>query len=131
MKIIEVASHHRRWASLGLPLLLLAARAEGCGFSLDQRGLCAHLQLGPEENQVRVGNSFRVQINADGCSSAAGCACAETALEQARWTSDNPQVASVDSTGVVVGRGPGRTVITGMPTIGTWSRTKIRVTVTP
>lgn len=123
--------YHRRLGWPSLLLLLLAARGDGCGFSLDQRGLCAHLRIGPEDHQLRVGSTFRVQVNADGCSSATGCPCQDGALDQARWTSGDPAVASVDSSGLVLGRAPGTALISVTPATGEWSRTRIQVTVTP
>lgn len=110
-------------------LLLLAARSESCGFTADENGLCAHLRLGPESDTLHVGDSFRVQVNADGCSAIAGCTCGQDALEGAEFTSDNPAVATIDSTGLVTGQRPGSTTIRAIPTGGSWSRNRVGVVV--
>ncbi len=112
-----------------LLLLLLAARGEGCGFTADENGLCAHLRLGPERDSLHVGDTFRIQVNADGCGAIAGCTCGQGALDDAEFRSDNPAVATIDSTGLVTGQGVGSTTLRAIPSSGSWSRTRIDVVV--
>lgn len=112
-------------------VLLLAAREDSCAVSLGPDGLCASLRVNPESTRVRVGQSFRVEINADGCTAATGCACTVTAMTDAMWTSDDPMTAVVDSTGLVLGRSPGSTVIRLMAGGGAWRHTRVQVTVIP
>jgi hypothetical protein len=115
-----------------LLLLLVAARGEGCSFSIGPNGLCAALRLDPENKVIRVGETFRVRINASGCTAATGCPCVDSATATARWRSDSPGTASVDSIGVVRGRQPGNVDIHVAPVAGDhWLRTRVHVTVTP
>jgi hypothetical protein len=127
---ITTPSHLRPRVALAL-LLLMAAREEGCTFSMGPNGLCGALRLDPEETVIGVGESFRVRINADGCTAATGCPCADTAAARARWTSEDPGTVSVDSSGVVLGRRPGTAGIVLSPAAGSWQRTRVRVTVVP
>lgn len=99
--------------------------------SAGPNGLCASFRVEPEDTRVRVGDTFRVQINPDGCTAAAGCGCAATALAGAMWRSGNPAAATVDSTGLVVARGAGAATIVVTPAGGSWSRTRVHVTVIP
>jgi uncharacterized protein YjdB len=112
-------------------VLLLAARGEGCSFSVGPNGLCASFRVNPEDTRVRVGDTFRVRINPDGCTAATGCGCGDPALEGASWTSGNPAAATVDSTGLVVARGAGVATIVLTPVGGSWSGTRVHVTVIP
>ena len=112
-------------------VLLLAAREEGCSFSAGPNGLCASFRVNPEDTRVRVGDTFRVRINPDGCTAATGCGCGDPALAGASWTSGNPAAATVDSTGLVVARGAGVTTIVLTPAGGSWSGTRVHVTVIP
>jgi len=121
-----------RLAAGVLLLLLVAARGEGCSFSIGPNGLCAALRLDPEDKVIRVGESFRVRINAGGCTAATGCPCADSAAATAQWRSDNPETATVDSTGVVRGRRPGSVDIHLAPAAADhWLRTRMHVTVVP
>lgn len=116
----------------GLLFLIIAARDESCSFSAGPNGLCATLRLGSQDTVIRVGDAFRVRINADGCSGAAGCPCVESAAASATWRSENSQTATVDSTGLVRGRQPGTADIVIAPAPGTtWDRTRVQVTVVP
>jgi Bacterial Ig-like domain (group 2) len=121
----------RRPLRLVALVLLLAAREDGCNFSLGPDGLCAAFRVNPERTRMRVGESFRIAINADGCTAATGCACEATARADAVWRSENPVTAIVDSTGLVLARSPGATTIQMMPAGGSWSRTRVQVTVIP
>jgi len=112
-------------------VLLLAAREEGCSFSAGPNGLCASFRVDPEDTRVRVGDTFRVQINPDGCTAVTGCGCGDPALAGALWTSGNPAAATVDSTGLVVARGAGVATIMLTPAGGSWTRTRVQVTVVP
>jgi len=122
----------RRSATGLLLLLLVAARGEGCNFSIGPNGLCAALRLDPENKVIRVGETFRVQINASGCTAATGCPCVDSATATARWRSDGPATATVDSIGLVRGRQPGTVDIHVAPAPGDhWLRTRVHVTVVP
>ena len=110
-------------------LLLVGARGEGCNFTIGPNGLCATLRLDPEERELRVGDGFRVRINADGCSATTGCACADSAMASARWQSANAAIATVDGNGMVTARTPGSTDIILTGASGTWQRSRIRVIV--
>jgi hypothetical protein len=110
-------------------LLLTAGREDGCNFTLGPNGLCAALRLDPAEQELRVGDGFRVRINADGCTAATGCPCADSAMASARWQSADATVASVDGNGVVTARTPGSTDIILTGASGSWQRSRIRVTV--
>jgi len=118
-----------RRALLASLLLLTGARGDSCNFTIGPNGLCAALRLDPEEQELRVGDGFRVQINADGCSTTTGCACADSALASARWQSANAAIATVDQNGAVTGRAPGSTDIILSGASGSWERSRIRVTV--
>jgi hypothetical protein len=122
-----------RSVSAGLLLLLLiGARGDGCTFSIGPNGLCASLRLEPSDRTLRVGEGFRVRINADGCTSAVACPCAESAAVNAAWRSDRPETATVDATGFVLAQLPGTTDIVIVPEPGRpWRRTRVRVTVLP
>jgi Bacterial Ig-like domain (group 2) len=118
--------------ALALALLLLAAPNRGCSFSIGPNGLCAGLRLDPARSVLRVGQGLRVTINADACSASAGCPCADSALDGARWSSAAPATATVDGTGYVVARRPGTTTIVLVPrSSAAWHRTRIAVTVVP
>lgn len=117
---------------LGLLFLLFVAPREGCTFSIGPNGLCASFRVDPQDEVLRVGDTFRVRINADGCTAAATCACADSALIGAQWRSDAPETASVDSAGVVTGRRQGRADIIILPASTTsWRQTRVHVTVVP
>ena len=128
MRLLPFKSHTRRLALVSLALLM-GARGDSCTMSIGPNGLCASLRLDPENSTVRVNDTFRIQINADGCSSTTGCACGSDATANARWTSNDSAVATVDSTGLVTARHPGSTVIEVSPRSGSWTRTRIHVTV--
>ena len=123
----------RRSVSAGVIfLLLVAARGDECAFSIGPNGLCASLRLEPSDRTLRVGESFRIRINADACTSAMGCPCADSAAANARWRSDHPETASVDAAGVVRARLPGAASIMIVPEHDrSWRRTRVRVTVLP
>jgi hypothetical protein len=122
----------RRPRAVLVLLLLMAARDEGCNFSIGPDGLCASLRLEPGSSVIRVGESFRLRVNADGCSAAGGCPCADSAAALARWTSEDPRTVSVNSSGVVLGRRPGAADVVLRPaTAGGWQRTRVHVTVVP
>jgi hypothetical protein len=90
------------------------------------------LRLDPKDMVLRVGETFRVQVNADGCTAGAGCPCADSALAGVRWRSEAPETASVDSAGVVRGRRPGTVDIVIVPTpAAVWQRARVHVTVVP
>jgi len=112
--------------------LLLGARNDGCSFSLGPNGLCARLRLGTDRSTLRVGEQLRIEVNADGCTSAAGCPCLDQALAASRWRSAIPATAQVSADGVVRGLKPGVTDILLLPgPDAAWPRVATRITVIP
>ena len=112
-------------------LLLLVVPREGCSFTAGPNGLCAVLRVGPQDTVLSVGETFHVRINA-GCPAGAACPCADSALVDARWRSDAPETATVDSTGLVTARRPGSADIVILPGApASWRATRVHVTVAP
>ena len=90
-----------------------------CNLTAGPNGLCANIRLEPDNAVLNVGQSLVIRINAGSCSSAGPCPCAQSALVNARWKSDAPAIAPVDSAGVVAGMKPGTAVIVFTPAAGT------------
>ena len=84
-----------------LASLLLAGAAQGsqCVFVSGPNGFCLAVRLVPDHADLRVGSTLQVRANGG------GGAC--TVGHGSRWHSTRPDVATVDSTGLVRALGPG------------------------
>ncbi len=91
---------------------------DSCTMSAGGNGLCIGLALGPSDPVLHVGESLQILVNADGCTAAGGCSCAETVAENSRWRSADPKTATVDAAGVVTAIGPGKAVVELVPADG-------------
>lgn len=122
--------HTRRQLRTVALVLLLAARGEGCAFSVGPDGLCASLRLEPANAVVGVGETLRIRVNGGACLDS--CLCDTEPSAAARWRSDAPKVASVDAAGTVTGLGPGTATIVRDTGSGAKAvRGSMRVTVVP
>ncbi len=115
----------------GFMMLSLGAPGDdSCTFSAGGSGLCVGLALGPAAPMLHVGESLRIQVNADGCTASGGCPCAEEATAQGQWRSTDPGTATVDAQGQVTAIGPGKAAIELVPA-GEGESLAVVVTVVP
>jgi hypothetical protein len=80
--------------------LLLAGIAPGseCRFSTGPDGFCGALRLDPSQVDLQAGSTLLIRVNGTNC--AAGADCVDC-RRRFRWQSTAPEVATVDSTGLV------------------------------
>lgn len=115
----RTTSWHLRLLLWGMLICSLGAGPDSsCNLTAGPNGFCANIHLEPDNAVLNVGQSLLIRINAGGCTSATDCPCAQSALVNARWKSDAPAVAQVDSSGVVAGVKPGTAVIVFTPAAG-------------
>jgi uncharacterized protein YjdB len=82
-------------------LLAASSQTTECRLSTSPDGLCAFLRLEPSSTDLRVGGTLQIRVNGLNCERGSSCLdCSDRSL-RVRWTSSAPDVASVDSTGMV------------------------------
>jgi uncharacterized protein YjdB len=84
-----------------LLLVVAVSRTGECRFASGPDGLCAFLRLEPATSDLRVGGTLRVRVNGLTCNQAADCVDCADRRQRVRWRSTAPDIASVDSTGLV------------------------------
>jgi hypothetical protein len=89
-------------------LLAASSRTTECRLATGPDGLCAFLRLEPSSTDLRVGGSLRVRVNGLTCERGTDCLDCADRSHRIRWRSTAPDVASVDSTGLVQALRPGR-----------------------
>jgi uncharacterized protein YjdB len=93
---------------IGIWLLLASASRTGeCRVMTGPDGLCAFVRLEPARGDLRVGSTLRVRVNGLDCERGFACDCG-AGRHRVRWWSTAPDVASVDSTGLVWAEHAGR-----------------------
>jgi uncharacterized protein YjdB len=80
-------------------LLIAGSRADECRVVTGPDGLCAFLRLEPTRSELPIGTTLRVRVNGSTCSDRDCVDCGTR--HRMRWRSTAPDVASVDSTGLV------------------------------
>jgi hypothetical protein len=91
----------RLLAALACLLLLAAAPASDCRFSSGPDGLCAAFRLDPASAELPVGSTLQIRVNDFDCDGIQSCVSCSDGRRRMRWESSAPEVARVDSTGVV------------------------------
>jgi hypothetical protein len=83
--------------------LLLAGAAPGsdCHLSTGPEGVCAAVRLDPGRVDLRTGSTFRIQVSGLDCTGGPDCVDCAQRRRHFRWRSSAPDVATVDSTGVI------------------------------
>jgi len=87
--------------------LLLAGAAPGsdCAVATGPDGFCAVVRLEPSRAELATGGTLRIRITGLDCTR--GTDCVNCGHRRLRWLSSAPNVAAVDSTGLVRGKLPG------------------------
>lgn len=93
-----------------LLLLVAGSGAQECRVVTGPDGLCAFGHLEPTRGRLRVGTTLQIRINGSTCSSLECIDCDGT-RRRVRWKSTAPDIASVDSTGLVRGEKVGHAEI--------------------
>jgi hypothetical protein len=91
----------RLLAALACLLLLAAAPASDCRFSSGPDGLCADFRLDPASADLPVGSSLQIRVNDFDCDGIESCVNCSDGRRRMRWESSAPEVAHVDSAGMV------------------------------
>jgi hypothetical protein len=91
----------RLLAALACLLLLAAAPASDCRFSSGPDGLCAAFRLDPASADLPVGSTLQIRVNDFDCDGSLPCVSCSDQRRRVRWESSAPDIARVDSTGVV------------------------------
>jgi Big-like domain-containing protein len=113
-----------------LLVVLAGARTGECRVVTGPDGLCAFGHLEPDHSQLHVGSTLQVRVNGSTCSGRDCVDCGNSG--RLRWSSTIPDVASVDSTGLVRARRAGDAQILLGPVGGsTGSPLSMRVEVLP
>jgi Big-like domain-containing protein len=81
--------------------LLAATPASDCRFSTGPNGLCATFRLDPASADLPVGSTLQIRINDFDCDGSQPCVSCSEPRRRVRWESSAPDVARVDSTGMV------------------------------
>jgi hypothetical protein len=82
-----------------LLVVLTGVRTGECRVVTGPEGLCAFGHLEPDRSELQVGSTLQVRVNGSTCS---GLDCVDCGSSgRLRWRSTVPDVASVDSTGLV------------------------------
>lgn len=107
-----------------LPLvacLLFAGMAQStdCRVSTGPTGFCAAIRLEPDRAELHTGATLRIRINGLQCSGGLECTDCENRHRRFHWRSSAPDVVTVDSTGAIHARRPGRAEIRFEPDDGT------------
>lgn len=89
-------------------LVVAASRTGECRFASGPDGFCAFLRVEPSSSGLRVGNTLRLRVNGLTCEQGGDCVDCADRRHRVRWRSMAPDVASVDSTGLVRGLRAGR-----------------------
>jgi uncharacterized protein YjdB len=105
-------------------LLLATAPASDCRLTTGPNGLCAGLQLDPSSAEMRSGTTLTIRINDFEAS------CFDSGGRR-RWESSAPEVATVDSNGLVRAGSAGAAVIRLMVERENAPAAATRITVTP
>ncbi len=89
--------------------LLLAGAAPGtdCRLSTGPDGLCAAVRLEPSRVDLPAGSTIRIQVNGLDCTRGLDCVDCTRRHRRFRFRSTVPDVATVDSTGLIRAEGPG------------------------
>jgi uncharacterized protein YjdB len=82
-------------------LLAASSRTSECRLATGPDGLCAFFRLEPSSTDLRLGGTLRVRVNGLTCERGSSCLDCADRSHRVRWTSSAPDIASVDSTGVV------------------------------
>lgn len=86
-------------------LLIAGSGPDECRLVTGPDGLCAFLRLEPARSELHIGDTLRVRVNGATCS---GGDCIDCGTRQRmRWRSAAPEVASVNSSGVIRAERPG------------------------
>jgi uncharacterized protein YjdB len=91
----------RRFRAAVWLLLVASPRTTECRLATSPDGLCAFVRLEPSSTDLRVGGTLQVHVNGLDCAGRSGCLDCSDRSHRVRWTSSAPDVASVDSTGLV------------------------------
>jgi Bacterial Ig-like domain (group 2) len=90
-------------------LLLAGASQTGeCRVVTGPDGLCAFARLDPARSDLRIGTTLQVRVNGLNCGPGLACVDCANRRHRGRWRSTAPDVASVDSTGLVDAERPGK-----------------------
>lgn len=113
-----------------LLVVLAGARTGECRVVTGPEGLCAFGHLEPARSELPVGSTLQIRVNGSSCSGRDCVDCGSSG--HLRWRSTMPDVASVDSTGLVSARRAGNAQILLEPVGGaTGSPLSMRVEVLP
>jgi len=113
---------------------LAVATLVGCPMDLGGGHYCDAFYLVPNHATIRVGDSLQVSSKREGIDALYGvCRTVQDPPGVFIWTSNQPQVATVDLTALVRGIAPGSTLITALGQGGyaDGQRATMDVTVTP
>lgn len=81
-------------------VLLAGSQARECRVVTGPDGLCAFVRLEPARSDLRIGTTLRVRVNGSTCSGRECLDCGNPP-HRVSWRSTAPEVADVDSTGLV------------------------------
>jgi hypothetical protein len=81
-------------------LLAASSRTTECRLATSPDGLCAFLRLEPSTSDLPVGGTLQAQVNGLTCERGSCLDCSDRS-HRVRWRSTAPDIASVDSTGLV------------------------------
>ncbi len=82
-------------------LLAASSRTTECRLATSPEGLCAFVRLEPSSTDLPVGGTLQVRVNGLTCERGTSCLDCADRSHRVRWRSTAPDIASVDSTGVV------------------------------
>lgn len=101
--IIQPSSRFSIYRPQTVAWLLLAGAAPGsdCQLSTGPDGVCAAVRLDPGRVHLRAGSTFRIQVSGLDCVGGVDCVDCTQRRRHFRWQSSAPDVATIDSTGVI------------------------------
>jgi uncharacterized protein YjdB len=111
-------------------LLIAGSRTGECRVVTGPDGLCAFGHLEPTRGELRVGSTLHVRVNGAMCSSR-DCVDCDGTRHRVRWRSTAPDVATVDSMGLVRAEHVGRAEIRLESADGTMPSATMQVEVHP